>query len=61
MISSKVKKFLSITKLATNAAAMPNTTNKKVATKLCKAFFPISLNVLSANLHPTEEPNINRQ
>ena len=36
-------------------------TNKKVATKLCNAFFPISLNVLSANLHPTEEPRINKQ
>ena len=38
-----------------------NITNKKVATKLCKAFLPISLNVLSANLHPTEEPKINKQ
>ena len=43
------------------AAATPNATNKKVATKLCNAFLPISLKVLSANLHPTEEPNINKQ
>ena len=40
---------------------IPNNTNKNVATKLCKAFLPISLNVLSANLHPTEEPKINKQ
>ena len=59
--SNKVKKFLSINKPATNAAATPNITNKNVATKLCKAFLPISANVLLANLHPTEEPKINKQ
>ena len=57
----EIKKFLSITKPATTAAATPNNTSKNVATKLCKAFLPISQNVLSANLHPTEEPKINKQ
>ena len=46
---------------ATIAAATPNITSKNVATKLCKAFLPISLKVLSANLHPTDEPKINKQ
>ena len=43
------------------AANKPKITNKKVATKLWNAFFETSLKVLSANLHPTEAPNIKRQ
>ena len=56
-----MKKFLSITRLATNAAIKPNKTNNVVAIKLCAEFFAISLKVLFANLHPTEAPSINKQ
>ena len=56
-----MKKFLSIIKPAISAAIRPKTTNKKVATKLCRAFLPISPNVLSANLQPTDAPKISRQ
>ena len=42
-------------------ASTPKITRKKVATKLCKAFVPISEKVLLANLHPTEAPKINKQ
>ena len=57
----RVKKFLSITNPAMHAANNPKTTSIKVATKLCKAFLAISLKDLSANLHPTEDPKINKQ
>ena len=59
--SNSVKKFLSITKLATNAAISPKITSINVATKLCKALRPISPKDLSANLHPTEAPRISKQ
>ena len=56
-----LKKFLSIISPATKAANTPSITSKKVATKLCNVFLAISLKVLSANLHPTEAPSINKQ
>ena len=55
---SRAKKLI---KLAAKAASKPKTTNKKVATKLCKAFRAISPKVLSANLQPTEAPRISKQ
>ena len=57
----RVKKFFSITRLATKAANKPNKTNKVVAIKLCAVFFAISLKVLLANLHPTDAPRISKQ
>ena len=48
-------------RLATRAAIKPSITKKNVATKLCNEFLAISLNVLSANLQPTDEPSINKQ
>ena len=59
--SNKVKKFLSIINPAIAAAIIPKITRSSVATKLWKAFFPISLKDLLANLQPTDAPNINKQ
>jgi len=59
--SSNVKKFLSITWLASRAASKPKNTSIKVATKLWRTFLIISLKVLSANLHPTDDPSISNE
>ena len=53
--------LLSTKNVATYAAIRPNKTKSMVATNPCKELFATSLNVLFANLHPTEAPKINKQ
>ena len=43
------------------AAIRPNAINRDVATILWRELLAISFTVFSTNLHPTEEPRINRQ
>ena len=43
------------------AATKPNKTKSIVATNPCKELLATSLNVLLANLHPTDAPKISKQ
>ena len=53
--------LLSTKNVAMYAAIRPNKTKSMVATNPWKELFATSLNVLFANLHPTEAPKINKQ
>ena len=59
--NNRVKKSVSTKYVAAIAANNPSVTNIVVAIKLWKVFFATSFRDLSANRHPTEAPNINKQ